>query len=94
METLELNGKKIAKVFIVKLTRNSCFDHTFIIRDNYEDAKRLYIAESKLMREYADKHDLVYKDDTTYRYLYDKTQGKCVFCLSLHQQRFELTDNN
>ena len=92
MKTLELKGKKIAEVYVVKKTNCSCYDNSVIIKDNYEDAKAYYDKLHKNLQTAGALCGLSFKDNGTLFKLYNEEEERTEWMVSIHRHRFEITD--
>ena len=91
MKTMELKGEKIAEVYVIHETKDSCFDNTISIRDNHDDARLLYERKRTNYRNYASRHNLDFVDEGNHFMLYEKAHSKMICCVSIRPYRFKLT---
>lgn len=92
MKTLELKGKKIAEVYVVKKTNCSCHNNYVIIKDNYEDAKAYYDNLREKLRIVSATLELSFIDDENMFELYNEKEDRIEWMVSIHRHRFEITD--
>ena len=92
MKTLELKGKKIAEVYVVKKTNCSCHDNYVIIKDNYEDAKAYYDNLREKLRIVSATVEVSFIDDENMFELYNEKEDRIEWRVSIYRQRFEITD--
>lgn len=93
MKTLELRGKKLAEVWAIKETVNSCYDNSVILRDNKEDALAHFHKRHRKLEEYASKNGLTFIDESPNKmFMLVDTNNKIICIVSMECNRFELTD--
>lgn len=92
MKTLELRGKKLAEVWVVQETVNSCYDNSITIKDNKEDALAHFNKRHSELKEYARKNGLSLIDESSQMFMLSGANNGVVRIVVMRCQRFELTD--
>ena len=92
MKTLELRGKKLAEVWVVQETVNSCYDNSITIKDNKEDALAHFNKRHSELKEYARKNGLSLIDESSQMFMLSDANNGVVRIVVMRCQRFELTD--
>lgn len=88
---MEIKGERIAEIYVIHETKDSCFDNAISIRDNHDDARLLYERKRANYRNYALRHNLDFVDEGNCFMLYEKVHSKMIYCVSIRPYRFKLT---
>lgn len=92
MKIKELRDKKIAEIWVVEQTNPSCYDNVVVIKDNYEDAKAYYDKICHELRTCSELQGLSFTGDSSSLKIRNEEKKQTVWLVSIHTQRFEITD--